>query len=238
MAQAKLPLRLYTVLFCVAVFFLTSLGLAALYYRMLPSSIFLILIYVMAWALLFAFAVDFFGGKAKFGGKKVLVVTLGVMLVSTLFTHLVWTITTPRWSFSVSTDRSVYELGEPVTITASLINMGFLTHSFKSASDKPVIVRVEYLEGYYGYEVWYSPLGYDIWGDPLDRSVTEFSVGPNETLERNFSWNQTNTSTPHRWNQTYMPGTYRITAFIPRETDGTLSDILFLAWTSMNITST
>lgn len=238
MAQRKLRPRFYTVLFFVAVFFLTSVGLAALHYNMLPSSLLIVLFYLMAWALLFALAVDFFGGKDKFSGKKILVLIFGVMLVSTLFTHLVWTIITPRWSFSVSTDKSVYELGETVTITASLMNMGFITHSFKSASDKPIYVIVEYLEArYYGYEVWYTPLGYDIWEDPRERNVTEFSVGPNETLERNFSWNQTNTSIVHHWNQTYMPGTYRISAYIPRDTAGTPSDNIFSAWTRMNITS-
>jgi hypothetical protein len=207
-------------------------GLAALYYEMLPSLLF-ILFYVMAWALLFACAVDFFGGRDKFGGKKVLVLTLGVMLVSTLFTHLVWTITTPKWSFSVSTDKATYRLGEDVIIMTSLRNMGFIAHSFKSLSDKPVIVRVEYIEfRYYGYEVWYSPPGYDFWA--VDQSMTEFSVGPNETLERNFSWNQTNTSNPGFWNQTYMSGTYRITAIIPSER---VLENLFLAWTSINVAS-
>jgi hypothetical protein len=228
MAQAKLQLRLYTVLFCVAVFFLTSAGLAVLYYGMLPSSLLLILVYIMAWALLFAFAVDFFGGKAKFSGKKVLVLALGVMLASTLFTHLVWTIATPKWSFSVSTDKSTYRLGEPVVIMASLRNMGFITHSFTSIASDPILFSIMYQ---YSLQVCYSR---------LHENITVFSLSANQSLERTFTWNQTNTANPWAWNQTYMPGTYSIQAFIPNADSTTLYfiDPLFSAWTSINITST
>jgi hypothetical protein len=227
MAQAKLRVRLYTVLFCVAVFFLTSAGLAVLYYGMFPSSWLLILVYMVAWALLFAFAVDFFGGKAQFGGKKVLVLALGLMLGSTLFTHLVWTIATPKWSFSVSTDKSTYGLGEPVIIVACLRNMGFITHSFTSIANDPILFSVMYQSS---LQVCYSR---------LYENITVFSLSANQFLERTFTWNQTNTANPWAWNQTCMPGTYSIQAFIPNADSTTLYfiDPLFSAWTSINITS-
>jgi hypothetical protein len=234
MAQVKSGTRLYTLLFCIAVFFLTSVGLAVLSYGMLPASFFFIfiLVYVTAWALLFASAVDFLDGKGKFSGKKAFVLAFGVMLVSALFTHLVWTITTPKWSFSVSTDRSTYRLGEPVTITASLRNLGFITHSFRSASSNPVVVSVE-------YQSTANSMSYQVWYSSISRSATEFSAGPGETLERNFSWNQTNTVNPGLWNQTYMPGTYWVLAFVPKDTAQTFGfDNFFFARTNMNITST
>ena len=227
MAQAKLRPRLYTVLFYVAVFFLTTVGLADLYYGMLPPSLLFILGYIMAWALLFALAVDFFGSKGKLSGKKVLVLTFVVMLSSTLFTHLFWTVTTPNWSFSVSTDKSTYRLGELVTITASLRNLGFLPHSFKSGISDPVLVSIEYFGGS------------QLWFNRFNESVTEFSIEPSDSLVRNFVWNQTKNT--NLWSgKEIEPGTYYIRALIPRAGSGQPIgfDNLFGAWASINITST
>ena len=216
MAQTKHVSRLYTLLFCIAVFFLTSVGLAVFAYEIFPFYLGLIaFIYLVAWVMLFAFAVDFFRGKGNISGKKILVLTFGVMLASAVFTHSVWTIVTPSWSFSVSTDKSTYRLGELVIITASLRNTGFITHSFKSASSSPVVIGVEY-RGVLGY-----PMGYQVYFSSVNESVTEFWLGPTETLEKSFSWNQTNTVIPKFWNyQTYMPGIYSISALIPKDTPG------------------
>lgn len=226
MAKVKLEPRLYTLLFCIAVFFLASVGLAVLYYGMLPPSFLFILGYVMAWALLFGFAVDFFGGKGKLSGKKVLVLTFVVMLISTLFTHSIWTITTPNWSFSVSTDKSTYRLGELVTITASLRNMGFIPHSFKSGIGDPVLISIEY---------WGGP---QLWFSRFHESVTEFSIEPSDSLVSNFVWNQTKNTRLWRGEE-IEPGTYYIRALIPRAGSGQPIgfDNLFWAWTSINITS-
>ena len=235
MAKAKMRFRHYVLLFCVGIFILTAAGLAVLYYGILGLfwfSFWFMIAYVVAWILMFAFAVDVFVGYDKFGAKKILLVAIGVMLISAIFTHSVWTIVTPRWSFSVSTDKSTYRLGEDVRITVSLRNMGLISHSFRSASSSPVVVSVEYQyteNPTRRYQVWYSS---------ISRSVTEFSVRPEEILERNAIWNQTNTANPWSWNQTYMPGTYWINAFIPKDTAEPLYfDKLFSAWTTMNVTS-
>lgn len=235
MAQTKHGSKLYTLLFCIAVFFLTSLGLAVFAYGIFHFYIAIItFFYLTAWVTLFAFAVDYFGGKSKFSRKKILALTFGVMFASTIFTHSVWTIVTPSWSFSVSTDKPTYRLGEHVIITASLRNTGFITHSFKSASSSPVVIGVEY-RGILGY-----PMGYQVYFSSINESVTEFSLGPSETLERSFSWNQTNTVIPQFWNyQTYMPGIYSVSALIPKDNAGPIGfDNLFLAGTTINVTST
>jgi len=228
MAQGQSAPRLYILLFSIAVFFLTSLDLVFIHYGMLASPLWFILVYIVPWALLFAFAVDFFGGKSKFSGRKVLVLTFGVMLISTLFTHSVWTIVTPRWTFSVSTDKSTYKVGEQVKITASLMNVGFITHSFTSRASDPVLFSIRYE---YSLQVCYSR---------LHEEITVFSLSANQSLERTFTWNQTNTANSWAWNQTYMLGTYSIQAFIPNAGSTTLyfEDPLFSAWTSINITST
>jgi len=229
MAQAKSGPRLSTVLFCIAVFSLTGIGLAVFHYRMLALPFLFIFVYITAWALLFGFAVDSLSGKGKPSGKKVLTLTVGVMLTSALFTHSIWTITTPKWSFSVSTDRATYRLGEDVIIITSLRNMGFISHSFGSASSSPVVVGVE-------YQYSENPAGrYMVWYSPISRSVTGFAVGPGETLERSFLWNQTNIYHPE---ERIREGTYWIHALIPKDSSETIGfDNLFSAWTTMNITS-
>lgn len=236
MAQPKLGPKLFILLFCIAIFLLTSMGLAVYQYGMLVEPSFLFtLAYMIAWALLLALTVDLFGGKggSKLSGMRILILTLGVMLLSTLFTHVVWTITAPKWSFSVSADGATYRPGETVTIKASLSNMGMTPHSFISASNNPVVIRVEYqytANPTQRFEVYYSSLSIDI---------TRFTVEAGETLERNFLWNQTDIYRPE---QEIGQGTYWIQAFIPRDNAETFGhiglDALFSAWTSINITLT
>ena len=220
--------RFYTLLFSVTIFILTAVGLAFLYYKTLVPPFWFIFAYVVAWALVFAFAVDFLIGDGKLSGKKFLLLTFGVMIISTTVTHSVWTIVTPRWSFSVTTDKATYKLGENVQITVTLKNLGFIEHSFKSAVDVPFVVSVE-MDG----TRWYSPYHPD---------ATEFTVPPHQSLERTFIWNQTWTRKSWSQNQTYVPGTYITMAFTPKVEEGWLSisshQRLFTAYTSINITST
>lgn len=143
MVKEKLKFRLGTLLFCVTVFILTTLGLAVLYYKTLTLPFWFVFPYIVAWALVLAWTVDIIDA-GKLSKKKVLLLTLGVMIISTTVTHSVWTIVTPRWSFIVSTDKSNYRLGEPVRITASLKNMGFITHSFTSGVSDPIVVEIRY----------------------------------------------------------------------------------------------
>lgn len=211
--------RFYTLLFSVAVLILTAVGLAFLYYRILVLTPLLTLVYLVACALVFGFAADYFVKGNKLSGKKFLLLTFGIIIISTTITHTVATLVTPRWSFSISTDKSTYRLGENVTITACLENIGFIAHSFESRWSDPITVAA-------------CPQGRDaIWYSPHHVENTHFSIGPNQILKKTFIWNQTDTYHPER---EIRLGQYRIAAWIRDTNDNTL----FSANTYINITST
>jgi len=171
----------------------------------------------------FAFAFDFLVGKCKLSVKKVLLLTFVIVIIATTTTHSVWTIITPRWSFSVSTDKSTYIVGENVEITASLENLGFITHSFKSSIRDPVVISITKA---YSSQVWFTPFHFE---------ETEFTISPYQSLERTFIWNQTNIYHPEEKNE---PGTYFISAFIESVTSDMPSwDPIFSAGTKINITT-
>lgn len=165
--------------------------------------------------------------------KKIIAVALVVIAIGVAVPYSAWIIVVPNWSFSVTTDKSTYELGEPVHIRVTLENLGYIEHSFTSAVSDAVVVRILFQEIYLkrDYYVWYS--------NPA-LIVTEFTVSTRQPFERTFTWNQANTLSPQFWNQTYMPGTYKIEAFIPNPQYEPMSDYnpLFRARTSINITST
>ncbi|MDH5495696.1 MAG: hypothetical protein OEY24_08365 [Candidatus Bathyarchaeota archaeon] len=79
----------------------------------------------------------------------------------------------------MSTDKTVYKLGENVTITATLTNNGYITHSFTSIHKNPIEIYVTI--PYWG-SIWYSD---------SNAGKTEFSIGPRESIQRTVVWNQT-----------------------------------------------
>ena len=163
--------------------------------------------------------------------KKTILVVFAVAVVAITSVLSVWAITTPKWSFSVTTDKSTYELGESVQITVTLKNLGFIEHSFTSSLSDPVAVSVEIVheDPTLTTQAWYSLYHPD---------ATEFTVAPHQSLERTFTWNQTWTTNLWLCNQTYMPGTYITRAFIPKVQEGfpaILSSHLFTAYTTINI---
>lgn len=135
--------------------------------------------------------------------RKIILLALIVIAAGLTVQYSVWAVVAPNWAFSVTTDKRTYELGEPVQITVTLENLGFIDHSFTSAASNPVVVQI--LWG--PWEVWYSYPFY---------IVTDFTVAPHQSLERTFTWNQTNTSNPQVWDQTYRPGTFVTRVWIPR----------------------
>jgi len=159
--------------------------------------------------------------------KRIIGVALLVIAVGLAVPYSAWMIVVPNWSFSVTTDKSTYELGEPVQIRVMLENFGFISHSFTCAISDPVffiILREPYSQ------VWYSKY--------YDRTTTYFTVSNHQTLERTFTWNQTNIHQPE---EELELGTYTIKAFIPKPqplSQDMLRDPLFYARTSINITST
>lgn len=167
----------------------------------------------------------------KLSRKKILLLTFSVMVIAIVSTQSVWVIITPKWSFSVSTDKSTYKLGETVNISMSLKNMGFIAHSFKSKVSNPVVMSIEHLYGdnpTIRKQVYYSPYRLE---------ETDFSVESNQILQRTFLWNQTSVHSPE---EEIELGTYYIIAFIPSagSTMPVSVDNLFWTWASINITST
>jgi len=207
-------------------FVMVTIGLAFLAYEIWVPPFWFTFAYFVAWILVFGFGFDYFVIRAKFSRKKALLITFGIIIMSITVTHSVWAIITPRWSFSVTTDKNTYRLGENVTITATLRNHGLIAHSFKSSISDPVVIHVR---AYMITSVWYTPFNYEI---------TEFTVFPNQPLERTFVWNQTK-SVNIEFGKEIEPGTYYIGAHIPGSSSEPFIDYeIFRAWTSINITST
>jgi len=230
--KGKSSFRFNILMFSAAVFILTSIAYALWLTQAFP--LWSIFIFLVIFVLLFAFIVDIPIDKFKWSAKKTSLLTSSIMIIAAIVTQSTWTIVTPNWSFTVSTDKSSYMLGEDVNITAVLKNTGFITHSFKSKVSEPVLIIVFQLLGPGGtvpVSVW--------WNSPWEENISEFLIMPSQSLGRSFSWNQTNISNPWFWNQTYMPSTYRITAFIPNAQGEVISDsyALFSASTRINVTS-
>ena len=165
-------------------------------------------------------------------GRKKILVVFAVAVVAITAILSAWAIITPKWSFSVTTDKSTYELGENVQITVTLKNLGFIGQSFKSSLSDPIAVSVEIVHE--------NPtLTTQAWYGPYHPDATEFTVSSHQSLERTFTWNQTWTT--NLWlyqNQTRVPGTYIIRAFIPKVQEGfpaISSHILFIAYMTINI---
>jgi len=205
------------------------LGLVVVYLRF-PYPFLFVFGYTAAFVLLLAFAHDFLVGAFKLSRKKALLLTLGVIAVAAAVTQSVWTLVSPSWSFSVSTYKSSFGLGEAVEVRVMLKNLGFIKHSFKSLLSDPVLIGIDYVHPENPTatnQVWYSP---------IHASITEFSIEPKEALERSFIWNQTNVHFPEN---EIGPGNYRIIAFIPNDDpdEGIHYNYLFYAWSTFTITS-
>lgn len=162
--------------------------------------------------------------------KKIAFLIFSTTLIVVISAYSVWAIITPKWYFSVATDRSTYRLGEAVKIAVSLKNMGFISHSFKSVLSDPVLVTIEH------QHAENPTLTEPVWYSPFQRSITEFSLEAAKSLERSFVWNQTNVHFPERKIEL---GTYLIKAFIP--SDDPNSDIywgyLFEDGTRIDVTA-
>jgi hypothetical protein len=221
----------YIVLFCIAIFGLTGLGLSAVHVDKPVLTFWLIFGYVIAVPCLYAFLVQPLSAFNKMNNKKFLLLTFSVVIIAVAVTHSVWAISTPNWSFTVVTDKSTYELGQNMQITVSLKNLGFISHSFPSAISDPILISISYV-----YED-NSAETTQVWFSSFHNNRTEFTIPPSQSLERVFVWNQT---TRHQPEINITSGTYLIEAQIPRADSemGVGLDNLFLAWTFINITTT
>ena len=233
--KLSMSFRFRVALFCVVVFLLTVLGLAILYMRVSLAQLFwLAFAYVVALPCTYVFLVQpLLAGERRLGGTKIALLAFSVMMIGGITTHTVWTVATPKWSFTVTTDKPAYSLGEEVRITAALQNLGFITHSFRSALADPVVVSVEHQpteDPTSTIQVWYSPYRWE---------TAQFSIAPNHSLERDFIWNQTNTANSWFWDDIHMSGRYQVVAVIPDAEAEYLSPFgghtLFIAFAAFNV---
>jgi len=152
--------------------------------------------------------------------KKIIAVALIVITVGLAVPYSAWTIVVPNWSFSVSTDKTTYSLGEDVEITVTLKNMGFIAHSFKSEVSNAISLLVS------------NPSkGSYVWWNSSHLEDTALSLEPNQILQRNFVWNQTKIYKPE---EEIELGEYKIEARLGSDWE----HYLFWAKTYINITST
>lgn len=159
-----------------------------------------------------------------------------MIIASSGVTHAAWVIGTPKWSFTVSTDKSIYALTEDVHITVTLTNLGYIPHSFSSIADPPVIVEV--LNTYYiagnpepAIQMWYTAA--------LNKNQTTLTIPPGQSLTRTFVRNQTVIYPESSLRVT--PGTYVVDTFVPdSRLYPSLSSYLppFWAETYINVTAT
>lgn len=229
--------RFSLISFCLAVFSSTALGLTALYARFSLVHLFwLVFAYAIAISCTYLFVVQpLLTGERRVARRMIVLLMSSMVTIGGVVMHTAWTVVAPTWSFSVSTDKSTYTLGEEVRITTSLQNPGFITHSLRSALADPVVVSVEHQpteNPTSTIQVWYSPHRWE---------TAQFSVAPSHSLKRDFIWNQTNTANPWFWDDIYMSGTYQVVAFIPDAEAEYLSPfgahMLLIAFAVFNVTA-
>jgi len=144
--------------------------------------------------------------------RKIVSIALIVIAIGPIVPHSVWTflgpIYTPNWTFSLTTDKSTYELGELVQIKVTLENHGSAGHWFISCSSNPIVVLISRFA--WRQHVWISR------SPPSHDRKTKFMIPAGQSLERTFIWNQTcNCFPPSQIN----PDTYFIRAYIPLSVD-------------------
>lgn len=162
--------------------------------------------------------------KLKLSFGAVLIIAL-ILVVSAMLSFF-WVLLTPRWSFTIATNKAVYVLDENVQITVTLKNTGYLSQSVTSGVTDPVIVSVEEFSA----QAWWAP-------DDIQINQTTFTIAPNQSLTRVFIWDG------YWWNHERHAGTYTVKATIPNAQIHEISDVdspggrQFYAYTAIDITS-
>lgn len=140
-------------------------------------------------AIILAFAEYVYVMWESFKEKKMkrLVVMATALSLIFIVPYTVHAAITPHWSFTVGTDKAVYNLGENATITATLTNNGYITHSFTSHFKDPIIIAIT---SYSGTDYrWYSR-----W-ERVNYPGMEISMKPGRSNQRTIVWNANLTGT-------------------------------------------
>ena len=191
-----------------------------------PQYIWVYPILAFAWVFAFAFAYDGVLNNRGFSGKRFILLVFCLVVASSGVTHAVWFFGTPKWSFTLSTDKSTYAENETVQITVTLKNLGYVPLSFPSTVDPPLIVTISDFRG--GTD-WYSSVAY--------HNRTTFTISPGQSLTRTFAWNQTPITVQPPL--IVGPGTYFVFAEVPDPSHGNAEPYgSFYASATFNITST
>jgi hypothetical protein len=114
---------------------------------------------------------------------KLTALAVGLALIF-IVPYSAYAIITPSWSFRFSTDKTVYRLGENVTITATLTNNGLITHSFSSG---PYPLHVLF---YVLPQQSEDPNDY-VWWSSISLNQSELSLRPGQAIKLSVVWNQT-----------------------------------------------
>jgi hypothetical protein len=147
------------------------------------------------------------GGKLKLSFGAVLIIIFIIIVVS--LTSFLWVLLTPRWSFTVTTNKAVYANGEDIQITVILKNTGYLRQSITTAFTSPIIVLVE---NQFSAQAWFAP-------PDVQTGQTTFTLSPDQSLIRTFVWNGS------WWNQERHPGVCTVKAAIAKANDLRMSDV-------------
>jgi hypothetical protein len=208
--KSKHGFQVTSVVFAALVFTLVTVLIAYLGSVYGLPDVLLLFLYVAAFAVTFAFLHDYLSRRIDLDLKRRLALAFGLLMISVMGSQGVWIVITPKWSFSVSTDKSVYKLGEEVKITASLKNLGYITHSINAGVSDPIRISVTYEP--------YPTIYHEVWYSPFQTNPAEFHIGPNQSLSRNFIWNQTvSPFYSSEYENGIQPGTYAAIAFIPKD---------------------
>ena len=109
--------------------------------------------------------------RLSFGLVLIIILVLVVGCLLSFF----WILLTPRWSFTIATNKTVYAIGENVQITVTLRNTGYLPQSITSAISDPVVVTADSFNAL----AWAAPWDVQI-------SQTSYTIAPDQPLIRVF----------------------------------------------------
>lgn len=167
--------------------------------------------------------------KLSFGAVLIIILVLVVTAMMSFF----WVLLTPRWSFTIATNKTLYAAGEVVQITVTLKNMGYIPQSITSGITSrargltsPIIVWVEEDNA----QAWFAPSN-------VQTIQTTFTITPDQSLTGAFVWGGS------WYDQKSYPGKYYVIAGIPNAQIVEISDVYaasgrqFYAYTEINITA-
>lgn len=171
-------------------------------------------------AIILAFAEYVYVMYESFKEKKMkrLVVMATALSLIFIVPYVVHAAITPHWSFTVDTDKAVYGLGENATITATLTNNGYVTHSFTSGFKDPmktgIMISIKSYSDRVGGYCWSSR------GERAHYPYMKISIKPGRSIQRTIVWNAN------------LPGNFTVYA---RIWDNSLARALFIALASITV---